>query len=188
MTKKAKVAIILLAAAATGVRAQQDLMDGGAAKVRAEITLSPLLHIAFGSGPNARDAINLNLNEAIYYEKGVAWRVYKQLKVFSIGTGYSVDVRNSNALSKEEAGNLYRVFAIGILPTGRKAALEDIRNVSSNTKYRFTDRAEGEKELDVVYRIRRIADHNVQPFNYLAGKDGGGKTYPLDLYYTIAPN
>jgi len=194
--KNAAILLGLLAAAATGASAQQSLMKGGSgailegspAKVRAAITLSPLLHIEFGSGPKAREAVDLDLKAAEIYEKGIAYRVDRQLKVFSIGTGYAVDVRIGNTLSKEEAGNLYRVLALGIFETGRAATTADIKTLSPAMKSLYTGGSEGERELDVVYRTRRIANENVREFNYLAGKDGGGRTYTLHLYYTITPN
>jgi len=188
MAKKATVLIGLLVVVAMNARAQTS--TSGPAKVRAEITLSPLLHIAFGSGPTAKDAINLSLNQTSHYEKGLTWKVDRQLKVFSIGTGYAVDVHISNALSlpEEERWNLYRIFALAILAPGERWTSENTKNVSSVMKRRYTGGADGERELGVVYRVRMLADLNVQAFNYLASRDGGGKTYTIDLCYTIAPN
>jgi len=196
--KNAAILLGLLAVMATGARAQQGhvasgagaIPQGGPAKVRAEITLSPLLHIAFGSGPTAKDAINLSLNQTSHYENGRTWKVDRQLKVFSIGTGYAVDVHISKAflLSEEEASNLYKILALGIFETGKEVTFEDVKNVSPVMKRRYTGGADGERELDVFYRIRLMADYNVQAFNYLASRDGGGKTYTIDLCYTIVPN
>jgi len=181
--KNAAILFGLLSIAITGARAQEkQVVQGGSAKIRAEIAFTPVLHIQLGSGATSKtgeaDVVNIEANTAQSYRDGISRTVGKQLEVFSIGTGYAVDAE----INAQE--NVRKVFALALEWSGK---LEDLKNISPHMKNLYTGGPDGSRELDAFYRLRRISPENTRAFNDLLGKDGLPKTYSIDVTYTIAP-
>jgi len=189
MTNKA-ILIGLLSVAATVARAQQE-PHNGRAKVRAEITLDPVLHIELGSGAHSKDGmpgvVSLDINSSESYRNGVPLKVDKLLKAFAMGVTYSVWAELSNDYSKETRGELYKILQLNV---GRQ-------DVNSRPTDASDDRLElhishgaedyGERELYGAFLIKPMTADNTQAFNHLLGEDGKPKTYSIYVTYTIAP-
>jgi len=188
----------LLGLAAVGAQAQTDKLAvqpdnkqieiGGSAKVQANLTFFPVLHIELGSGAtgkNGTDVVNLSLNTAGDYQKGKSQKVSKQLKVFSIGSGYAVKAALSSAGGQEQTAALYKIFTFGIAPTGTAVAQ---KNPAAKVDL-LKGTAEGLKELDAEYSILAAnTTDRIQAVNTLLGKDGLSKKHTVDITYSIAPN
>jgi len=190
----------LLGVAAVGAQAQTDklaaepdkkeIQIGGSAKVQANLTFLPVLHIELGSGAtnknsDSQDVINLSLNTVAAYQKGANQKAPKQLKVFSVGSGYAVKAELSTASGKEQTDALYKIFRFGIAPTGSTVTQKDPAAKEDLLK----GPAEGSKELDAEYWILAAnAPDKVQAINTLLGKDGLSKKHTFDITYSIAPN
>jgi|GEM_PF-710231 len=192
--KNGAILMAVLSMAATGAWAQQKQADetimDGPAKVRAEIRFAPVLHIELGSGATARDILKMEARSARDYREGKTARVHRQLKLFSIGTGYAVDAKVSAPHSAEDLGDLGDVFALCLVPPGEDFDYDNFHKIrlSPHMKGLCTGGPDGERELDAAYRIKQIAQYNTQAFNKLAAKDGGAKTYVIDVCYVIVPD
>jgi len=156
----------------------------GQVKVQANLTFSPVLHIELGSGPKPGE-VGLNLKTVDDYRKGADEKKLKQLKVFSIGSGYTVKAGLS-AGDKEKTDALYKIFRLGLALAN--APKVDQKNPASNVDL-FTGNPEGTKELDAEYWVLPAnAQDKIQAINTLLGKDGNSQTHTINITYTIAPN
>jgi len=175
--------IILTSMTVVCARAQQgqetrtgEIAVSGSARVWADITFSPLLHIELGSGAENKnaDVVGLALNTAEDYANGVEKRVNGQLKVFAMGTNYTVIA----GFGKNALANVLRLNVGGkgsqLKPYGIRPGI----HVHGGSP-------KGEEELDALYALPAMTADNLEAFNALIGKDGTPKTHWIDLTYTI---
>jgi len=190
----------LLAVVAVGAQAQtnqlatepdpdkRDIVVGGSAKVQANLTFFPVLHIELGSGAtekNGMDVVNLSLNTVDAYQTGIYQKVPKQLKIFSIGSDYTLKASLAATPETEIRDALHKIVRFGIAPTGvpvQQKRLSEKADLLQGTP-------EGLQEMDAAYWILAAnSEDRIQAFNTLLGKDGMSKKYTVDITYTIAPN
>jgi len=176
--KNALIVSILLATVATGLRAQT---GSGRPTVKATVSFSPVLEIKLGSGAvnknsDGADLVSLSLKTSNDYTKrpGVSLRVNKQLEVFAIGSGYSV-----NASVKASDERIFQIFRFGLGTTrffGHNRASKTLTGL-------YRGGSEGSMALDASYAMDWLDEGNFKVFNELARKGG---TYTIDITYTIA--
>jgi len=190
--KNATVLLGLLAVAATGARAQdkKDIVVGGRAKVRAEITFAPVLHIQLGVGAKNKesdaDVVQLDLNSAEDYSKGTEPKsVKRQLYVFAMGTPWSVDADLVVRGAKGNPSNnlFYKILQMSLGAIDHPVKLVDASPKMANI---YNGKPSGFRHLDAAYAIKPLTPENIRLVNGLLGKDGQAKTFTIDIVYTIA--
>jgi len=192
--KKRAMPAVLTAMAAMGAVAQQKQLDeaivDGSASVRTEITISPVLHIELGSGPEARDVVKMEARSVLDYKEGKTARVDRQLKLLAIGTGYAVDAKIGFPHSEEEFADIAEVFSLWLLPPGEEMDHNNFHKIklSPYIKGLYKGGPDGERELDAAYRIKWLQEYNLQAYNRLASKNRSSSTYTIDVCYVIVPN
>jgi len=179
--KNATLLVAIVFAAMADAKAQQPsagIVQNGTAKVRAEVSFTPLVHIELGSGA---DHVALELKSVADYEKGVKQFVKNQLRVFAIGTGYAV---MAEARAPKGQEDICKVFALDADSKEEGVRPRLLRPNEKNLVHE-TSIPKGFEDLHAAYVIKAMDEKNAQAFRDLFGKEGGRKEYNIDVTYTI---
>lgn len=167
-------------------------------KVKVNVNLNAFQSIEIGSGATGGigeygDVVTLNYNNANDYRTGVSKNVAKQLKVSSVGSGYSVKAKlakstldrvGSDGVATIAAGDILEV-AIGKGFTDATPSSGRVLN-TTGTAFDFAGTGSSsvlDEELDVKYFGKPISQENLRTyFNNVGNKP---IAYTVDVMYEI---
>lgn len=167
-------------------------------KVKVNVNLNAFQSIEIGSGATGGesgygDVVTLNYNNANDYRTGVSKNVAKQLKVSSVGSGYSVKAKLVNAnLERVGSDGVATIAAGDILEVAIGKGFTDATPNSgkaittTGTAFDFAGTGSSsvlDEELDVKYFGKPISQDNLRTyFNNVGNKP---IAYRVDVIYEI---
>lgn len=169
-------------------------------KVKVNVNFNKFQSIEIGSGatPNGAygDVVNLTYATAEDYRNGVSQYVANQLKVSSVGTGYKVKAKLSNAnLTRVGSNGIATIPASDILQVkvgkGISAATSGSTLSTSGHEFLLSATSDGgssvlAEELDVKYFGLAIPEAKVKEYFNNVGKES--IAYTVDVTYEVVPN
>ncbi|MBD1429751.1 hypothetical protein [Sphingobacterium litopenaei] len=194
--------LILSAAVLLGVTFSANAQNSSPApvKVKVNVNLNSFQSIEIGSGatPSGEygDIVNLTYADANDYRNGISKNVPNQLKVSSIGSGYKVKAKLSQAvLNRTSAEGAQNIQANEILEiqVGKNLAGATSGKIVTLSGVEFTDLSASntgsasvlDEQLDVKYFGKPIPQNKLQTyFNNVGNKS---LSYTVDVLYEILP-
>jgi len=153
------------------------------------------VEIQLGSN-KALDVVALKQADLEGYRDGVAEKREKQLRIFSVGTGCTVNATLTASTSDVDLEALYTIFWLSLTRAGSYPGTtpppteREPRKTMENL-YKAGPGDAGTIELDATYGLRKLTNGNLDAFENLLGYFSGPrgpKTYTVDIVYTVTAN